>query len=355
MLKKLLIFVAFIVSFTACTKSTNDPVAVNTNADVIIINEGNFSSADGSLSTFRSSDNTSELGIFERVNGFPLAATLQTAFTDNTRQMLFITTNAPDKLEIVSLNNFASLGSIRNTTGNTNFTNPYTFVRFNNVGYVSNWGTWNNTTFSYENGFLTKINLDNNSVITKISRTKQPQDLLVFNNNLYVTNVDGNTISVLSTNNESSIAEITTPTGPDKMILDRNNKIWVLCTSGKLIRINPTNNTIEQTFDVSVQGYNEKMVMNGNKDVLYWISSTGFNPAQGKVFSMNINATTAPTTPLISRNNIYGVGVHPVSGDIYVGDSNSFQGNGRVYVYNPQGTEKTNFNVGRGPNGFVFR
>ena len=39
---------------------------------------------------------------------------------------------------------------------------------------------------------------------------------------------------------------------------------------------------------------------------------------------------------------------------MYIGDSKGFQSLGSVYVYDQTGQEKEEFEVGRGPNGFVF-
>jgi hypothetical protein len=49
----------------------------------------------------------------------------------------------------------------------------------------------------------------------------------------------------------------------------------------------------------------------------------------------------------------YGIGVAP-DGDVYIADSKGFQSLGSVYVYDQMGSEKEEFEVGRGPNGFVF-
>ncbi|TAH29297.1 MAG: hypothetical protein EAZ06_07215 [Cytophagales bacterium] len=351
MLKKIIASIALGAFLFACKTTTQEPV-VSPTTDVIVINEGNFNSADGSLSTYRSGDGAVELGIFERINGFPLAATIQNVYAEPAQNRVYAVTNAPDKLEIMNYGDFGSVSTIRNRGTTINFTNPYAFAAIGNTAYVSNWGTFNNTTFAFENGYISKINLTNNSV-SKITRTQQPQDLKIVNNNLYIANTGGTTVSVLNTNNETSVAEITTPAGADKMVVDKNNKIWVLCTSGNLIRINPVNNTVETTFNnVLVSGYNEKMVLNATKDRLYWLNASFGQPT--KVFAMDITATTIPTTPLITRANVYGLGVHP-NGDIYVADAANFQGNGRVYVYNNAGIEKSNFGTGRGPNGFIFR
>ncbi len=50
---------------------------------------------------------------------------------------------------------------------------------------------------------------------------------------------------------------------------------------------------------------------------------------------------------------MYGIGVNPANGDIYVGEAN-FSAVGRVQVYNSNGGAVANFEAGIAPNGFVF-
>jgi hypothetical protein len=344
------LFLAFLVVFSACTKSNNSDPIVDIN-DVIVINEGNFSSATGSVSVYNSIKKLPTLGVFEVANGFPVAGTIQNmvAFGDS----YYVVTNASDKVLRVKNTDFSLIKNFRNEGGNTNFINPYNFVGVGNKGYVANWGTYNNTTFAFENGFITILNLDNNTIISKIALSGQPQNVLVFNNNLYVSLAGTDKIAVFNTANDTKITDITVGFGADKMLLDKNNKIWVLCGGGNLVRVNPANNVVEQTFsNVPVSGYNEKMVLNDAKDKIYWLITPFGQPC--KVYTMDISATNIPTNAIITRDNLYGLGIDK-NNILYVGDSKGFTSNGVVYRYDAQGTFLDQFSAGIAPNGFVFR
>ncbi len=344
------LLLGFLLVFSACERSKNEPVISDIN-DVVVINEGNFSSATGSVSAYNSNKKTATLGVFEQANGFPVAGTIQNAvpFGDS----YYLVTNASDKVLRVKNNDFSLVKNFKNEGGTTNFTNPYSFAGIGNKGYVSNWGTYNSTTFAFENGYLTVLNLDNNTITSKISLGGQPQNLLVVNNNLYVSLAGTDKVAVFNTSTDTKIADITISFGADKMVLDKNNKIWVLSGNGDLMRVNPTNNSVEQSFsNVPVSGYNEKMVLNEAKDKIYWLT-TPYNQAC-KVYAMDITASAIPTNAIITRDNLYGLGIDK-NNILYVGDSKGFTSNGVVYRYDAQGTFLDQFNAGIAPNGFIFR
>ncbi len=350
---KTLFFVSLLALMAACGES--DVTPINREADVIIINEGNFNSADGTISTFNSSNNGINLSVFAAANGFPFAASIQNIIEYNGNY--FAVCNSTDKVEVFKKEDFSSVATIKPTFGAAvQFATPFSFAAVGSQGYVSNWGTFNFTTFVYDDPSLVKINLSNFSIDTKISLAAQPQHLLAIGNKIYISLVGSNQIAVLNTSNDEFETPITVEQGPDRMLIDRNGKLWVICTSGYLIRINPNTNTVEATISgIQSSGFNEKMVLNGDGSTLYYLSSAGFNPSTGAVYSLDITATAAPTEAIISGNNLYGLGIDPVSDILYVGDSKAFQGNGVVMRFDFDGTALDTLAAGRGPNGFLFR
>jgi YVTN family beta-propeller protein len=334
----------FILGFTACKTDNEQPTPA---ADVIVINEGNFNSADASLSSYNSQNQQVSFGIFESVNGFPIAGTIQNVISYQNK--LYFVTNSADKLEIADAATLSSVKTLRNTFNTTNFSNPYSFAAVGNKGYVSNWGALQ-PDFSYANPYITLIDLSNNTVSGKINRAVQPQHLWAIGQNIYIANVGGNTISVLNTADNQIATDITVADSPDKMLVDKNNKLWVICRSGNLVRINPANNTVEATIAIDGQGIfsNARLETNAAKDKLYWLGSSG------KVFEMAISATTAPTSPIITEAQAYGLGIDK-NNQIYVADHNGYVGNGEVHIYQLNGTKLHSFNAGRIPSGFIFK
>jgi YVTN family beta-propeller protein len=325
---------------------------------VIVVNEGNFFSANGNLGFYDLDSNKFVSDIFKRENNnVGIAATIQNITEYNGK--LYIVTNAPNKVEITDVNTLKSVKTI-----DTDLQNPYHFAAINNKGYVSNWGTFNNTTFEYDNPSIKVIDLTTNTINKTIARTVQPQGLLMFGQNLYIANVGGNTVTVLNTGNDQVVTEITVSGAPDRFLTDGNNKIWVMCNSGNLVRINPATNAVEATIsNIKSTGYNAKIAMNTTKTKLYWFETVDTTiPADfvtdvSYVYEMSITATTAPTTPLITgtAENYTGIGVNPANGQIYVG-MGSFSANGKVKRYQANGTFIAEMgSEGIGPNGFLFR
>ena len=317
-------------------------------ADVLVINEGNFLSGDGTISTIDLTLNEVEFSKFASTNGFPMAATIQSV-TSYDNKYYFVTNNS-HKIEVTD-SNFKSMATIK-SSDDIIFSSPFDMAATGTTGFVSDWGQYNSGTFSFENGFIGVIDLTTSQLIAKIERASQPQDLLVLNGGLYVSNVSSNTISVLNPNTYVEDETIEVSFGHDKMLTDKNGKLWVICTSGNLVQIDPETNIVLKTIDgINTQGFNEKFVINQAGDKLYYLSFD-WGTSMGAVYELDITATDPPTDPIILSQNSYGLGIQ--NDLIYLGNSNAFQGNGVIEQYSLDGELQNTFDCGRGPNGFIF-
>lgn len=312
-------------------------------ADVVVINEGNFQSGDGSFSTYNTQSTETNLSVFAAANGYPLAATIQNAVVFE--EAIYAVTNATDKLEILDAETFESEAYLSG-----DFSNPYSFAAVGSKGYVTNWGQYN-ASWQLEGSKLTVIDLDENKVTKTIALDVQPQHVVAANGNFYVSNVGGASITVYSAEDDSEKAIIATGERPDKMVLDAEGDLWVICRGGELAEINLTTNEVVKTITgIKGLGWNEKMVIDAAGETLYYLGTSGEDRA---VYALATSADTAPEAPVVTGSNFYGLGV---KGDIiYVADNNGFQGNGQVLMYSLSGEAKGSFPAGRGPNGFIFR
>lgn len=335
-----------LVLFTACSDDENGPSFFS---DVLVINEGNFLSAEGSISGYNSSIDSTQLGIYENSNGFAISATVQRVESFNGNYIM--TTNNPDKLEMLDVNDLALKNSII-----TDLATPFSFAGSGNIGFVTNWGTYNSATFQFENPFISVIDMTDFTVSSKIDWDFQPQDLLVIGSSLYISNVNSTSISIMDINSLDITGSIETPYGPDIMELDAEGDIWVICTSGNLVEIDQSTNEVKKTITgVSTSGFNEKMVFNASKDKLYFLSTVydaNWNVTTS-VFECSTSASEAPATPLVESTSFYGIGID--DDVLYVGDHNNYQGNGTVFMFDLEGNELGSFESGIVPNGFIFR
>ena len=100
-------------------------------------------------------------------------------------------------------------------------------------------------------------------------------------------------------------------------------------------------------FTDNETSYYPRLAMNGSKDQLYFLKLD--------VFTMSIDDTVLPNAPLIKANGeIYGIGVNPDNGNIYVGESGNFVQKGTVTIHDSAGDELSSFKAGVGVNGFYF-
>ncbi|MEQ9167515.1 MAG: hypothetical protein RLO12_14755 [Fulvivirga sp.] len=343
------IFKLFVLSIFLITSCSDDDSGPSFQSNVLVINEGNFLSAEGSITGFNSSTGEVEADLYHSTNGFAIAATIQQVETFGNE--FFITCNNPDKLEVINSTSLMNSGTI-----SEGFASPYAFAAKGDKGFVTNWGTYNSDTYGYDDPFLAVVDLTDLTISYTIPWDFQPQDVLVIGGNLYVSNVNSNSITVLDIATLEEVVSIETPTGPDKMELDAAGDIWVICTSGNLAKIDAATNEVVKTIEnVPTSGFNEKMVLNAEKNKIYFLSTTYDADwvATSNVFEISTTASSAPSTPIVSSASFYGIGI---DGEVlYVGDHNNYQGNGTVFRYDLQGEEIDNFESGINPNGFIFR
>ena len=344
------IFKLFVLSIFFISSCSDDDEGPSFKSNVLVVNEGNFLSAEGSITGFNSSTGETEASLYQTTNGFAVTATIQRV--ESFENEYFIVCNNPDKLEVVNSTSLMNQGTI-----NAGLSTPYSFAAKGDKGFVTNWGTYNSATYQFDNPFLAVIDLTDLTISSTIPWDFRPQDLLVIGDKLYISNVGSNSITVLDIATLEEVATIETPAGPDIMEQDASGDIWVICTSGSIAKIDAATNEVVKTIDnVPTSGFNEKMVFNADKSKMYFLSTAydaNWN-ATTNVFELSTTATAAPTEPIVTSSTFYGVGIDG-NNVLYIGDHNNYQGNGTVFRYDLSGEEIDNFESGIVPNGFIFR
>lgn len=338
--------------FTACDPDSGPAAPKGAyEKGVFILNEGNFQKGNSAVSFFDRDAKTVVPDIFNTVNNRPLGDVAQSIIAHNDRAYLVI--NNSNKVEVVDINTFQSLGTI------SGLAMPRYFAVANNKGYVTEWVNYGSK------GRVSVVDLSTNTVTKTIEVGLMPENLIAVNNKIYVGNVSENTLSVINAATDALETTLTLADSPNSLVLDANNKIWVLAggkkaynadfsvnegqsTVGNLIRLNPTNNAVELTLPfTSRKDSPGQLKINGAKNKLYYRYA-------GKIYQLDITATALPTNALINRN-FYGLGVDPATNLIYGADAGFFTSNGKVVRYNPNGSTLDSFQVGIGPNSFLFR
>ena len=304
---------------------------------VFVINEGNFGSADGSIS-FISSEGIVQNNIFSENNAsLPLGDVVQSMYVND--KTAFIVVNNSNKVEVVDVNEMQLLHTISGVSL------PRYMITEGDYGYISEWVSFSDP------GRISILDLDTYEILDTINVGFGAEAMIIRDSKLYVGNNFENTVSIIDLSILKIIQTISVGSSPAAMVLDENGDLWVICSgdytanNGSLVRLDSNDEVIQEiSLGMNVSG---KLVTNLDSSILYFYGGTTLYSYAVGDDSYN---TFIENTSAIS---FYGLGVSP-DGDVYIGDSMGFQSLGRVYIYDQTGQEKEKFEVGRGPNGFVF-
>ncbi len=332
-----------------------EPTPVEYTNGVFVTCEGPFMTGTGTVSYYSRSNGTVYNDLFNSANSLPLGNLVQSMTVSNNKG--YVVVNNADKIEVVNSTNFKSLATI------SGLSLPRYMLAVNaNKAYVSQWGS------SGVGKGIRVVDLTNNTAGSLIPAGNGPEKMLQNGNLVYVVNSGGldfdSTVTIINSNSDAVVANIVVGDNPNSIVLDKNGKIWVLCGGvidyitpangipGKLVRIDPTSNTIEASFTfVSHSEHPLNLCTNTTKDKLYFLGNLY---SLGSLYSMDITAGALPTTPLINRN-FYSLGIDPVTNQIFAGYAPTFSSNGWVLRYSPAAALLDSFQVGIIPSGFCFQ
>jgi YVTN family beta-propeller protein len=325
----------------ACKKhkdETQDPPIVR-DGGVYIINEGNYQWSNGTVDYYRFADGSLTDDIFESVNQRPLGDVVQSMIIDDGRGYIIV--NNSGKVEAVSLIDFASVGTI------TGLTSPrYLIPVGGGKAYVSD---------LYSNS-LSIVDLSTFQKTGQIPLHGSTEEMVLSGQTVFVTNTRTSFIYLVDIVTHTLVDSIAVGYASNSIRMDKDGKLWVLCAGDKaqsvnarFYRIDAVTKQVIISFDLgnSIDIW-DKMTMNGAEDIIYFLNNG--------VWKLEITASSLASGPLISKGSsqFYGIGVDPVSGNIYVSDAIDYVQKGKVFRFKPDGTLINSFSTGIIPSGFCF-
>jgi hypothetical protein len=351
------ILILIVVLAVSCHKSpvretTVDPPDQETPASykngTLVINEGNFNWGNASVTFINDSDKAVSQDVFNHVNGRSLGDVAQSMRIFNNKG--YIVVNNSNKVEVVSMDDFSSLKSI------SGFYSPR-YIEFidSSKAYVSN---------LLRN--ISVVDLNTLTITKSIQTSSWTEGLVKYKNFAFVTSIGTYNepsskrdaqVLIIDTKSDEIIDSIKTGAEPIGIVIDKKEKIWVLCSGGydsfespTLLRINPDLMSVEKVFTFTgTSGTPSRLCINSGGDTLYFL--------RNNVYQMSVNATAIPDQPVIASGGraFYGLGIDPKNGNIFVSDAVDYVQSGYVYQFNQQtGTEISKTKAGRIPGSFCF-
>jgi DNA-binding beta-propeller fold protein YncE len=349
---KLLLFACFIVWLQGCDSDDDDNVRGEYQSGVLVANEGAFQKSTASVTHFNPETHSLTQNIFKNAAGLFAGDVLQSITLDGDRGYLVL--NGSNAIEIVDHNTFKSVA----TFTDPELDKPRYVQVINGKAYISVWGPYD-ANFSLIDSYVLVVDTKSLAVVDKIDTDEGVENLLYDGNRLFASNWNyggSHTLAVINPSANELVDQIELAEGPAGMVMDANNKLWVITTGtfqgndGKLFRIDPANLTIEDVIELSLNPDTNLAITTDKKNLVY---SDG-----NLIYKISIAETQAPTQPWIVASDVqelYALDINPGNGEVYVGDARDYSSPGKVFVYHEDGSFKESFESGISPTQFIFK
>lgn len=347
----------------SCNNDNDDPQPLPNGAGVLVVNQGNFTDNNGTLTYLPPNGATPTYDIFNQVNQRSLTGSVQDYTESDGKGLILVdnTTAGQDKVEIVDANTFKSLATLKAPE----IENPRSAVRVSaNKVYVSCWdvsGDYANGTFYKDPGYIAVVDLTTNTVTKKIPAVKGVETLLLVGNEVFAGSVgEATQLTVIDAINDQLKTGIEIGRNPSPVAVDAAGKLWVYA-AGEMVRINTQSKAIESRLKIGSDPARSpsRFRLSADKQYFYFVNSY-YDAAdnykeKGDVYRFAITDTSVPaSTPFIKRL-FSGLGVEPSSGIIYGGITPSYKQAGYVYRYQSSGTLIDSVKAEIAPTVFYFK
>ena len=316
-----------------------------------ITNEGAFGNSNGSLS-FLPEDSVGVINhLFEQVNGRPLGDVVQSFSVAGNRG--FIVVNNSQKVEVIDLESFESIGVI------AGLEYPRYFLAVNeNKGYLTDGN------FA---GRVLVVDLNTLQIRDTIAVGAGPEHLILKGDRVIVANSGGwgndSTLTLIDAEKDAVIDTWNCGYNPTDLVVDRDDNLWVLCkgkvtwegwniaeeTESEICIMDSDKGEIRKRFTIgSVGDFFWPMTLGVSDDgrTLYCLEASG-------IYSLNYKADGLPENPLVP-GYFYGFGIEPSTDRVFALAAPSFTAAGWLIRYNSDGSLVDSLSVGIGPNRVAF-
>jgi DNA-binding beta-propeller fold protein YncE len=337
---------ALSIFFFSCENSEPEQPLGAYEQGILIMNEGNFGTNDGEVYHLNPSTLTLKPNVFETENLRPFAGLLEDMVTVNGTLYLVANTG---KVEIVDAGTFKSLGAVSG-----GLDQPRSLEVVGSKLFISDYGPYD-ASYNTPDSYVAVVDGLNGGIVTKkIEVSNKPEDLIAFGKYIFVAGSEEGKVEIIDADKEEVI-KVLEVDGRPAQFFEIDGKVWLYSTGNDEVyfqSFHMDNLTKATTNSLPVANATGRIAF-GNDNLYYLITSTGWPDYQDGVSRVSV---LGPDLDLdwITGSGFYGIGYDKVRNELYLANSNGFQGNGTVTVYDSEGTEKRDFEVGRGPSGFLF-
>jgi DNA-binding beta-propeller fold protein YncE len=314
---------------------------------VFILNQGNFTAGNASLSYFQNKDEKLYNDLFFDVNGVPLGDVAQSITIDGS--IAYIVVNNSGLIYVINSKTVEYQATISGLTSPRYMTiiNP-------GKAYVSD---------LYSTG-ISIVDLSALQLVGSVEVGRSTEEMALIGTEIFAANWSGygqtlrnDKILVVNTIQDQLVDSISVGLEPNSMVVDKDGYLWILCSGGYLNEEIPTLWKIDAAARSVIKTYTfsdintspENLEINGSGDSLFFLNRG--------VFHMSVSDAELPGQPFIEEGDdkyfLY-LGVDPINGNIYVSDPLDYTQDGIIYRFGPSGNFVNQLNVGIIPGPFGF-
>ena len=313
-----------------------DEYTSSPNAEVFVLNEGNFGWGNASIDVYNKLDHTLQSGVFKAVNGFGLGDVAQSIQLIN--DSYWISMNNSGKVYVLDT---ASLELVNTISG---LNSPRYTCLANSKIYISD---------LYANKVWVH-HLSSASAISSVNVGGWTEHMLALSNDILAVMPDSGSIQVIDAATDQIKQTIKLSKGVGKLRVDQNGFIWALCSGGsnqeipRLYKIDPSGYTIADEWTFPISDSPSLLCINGSGDRLYYYNDG--------IFEFPISSASLPTATAYHTGSkiIYGLDVDPDNGDIYVSDVKDYVQKSEITRLSSSFQVIDQFEAGIITNGFLF-
>jgi DNA-binding beta-propeller fold protein YncE len=345
------VLVAALLLLVSCVK--DKPGASNsiiTTNGILVLCEGQFSAGNASVYRIDPATGASNGDLYKAANGTVSGDVLQSMALSGSSYWMLL--NNSGRISVVDSHTFKQTAVI-----------PVRYPRY--MLQVSATLAYVSTLYSNK---LFVVNTQHYTVVDSVLLPDgNPEGMCMYNNYLFVATWDTASNAIWKINTTTNIVEQRIGIAgfaPHDILLDAEQKLWVL--SGNAVkgrraaftRVDPSTGTTlgQWMFDEGVEPI--KPVLSPQRDSIYFIevNFTGGTTANGiyKASLTHFGIPMLPFLPAVQYQYFWSLGIHPATGNIFVGDPKGFNQAGQVFEYSRGGVLLQSYKVGVGPCGFLF-
>lgn len=349
-MKKIILLFLITGSMSACKKDPKtDPIVSDFSHGIFCMNEGLFQQNNATLSFYSIDSNKVTPNVFSNINGRGLGDTANDMISYFYQGNLYIAiaVDVSSQIEILDGTTLKSVKQIPIFNG-VAAREPRSLQYYDGYLYSINF-----------DGTVSIIDLSTNTVTNNISCGQNPERSVIVNNQLFVVNSGGlnspiydNTVTVINLNSNSVSTTFETAINCSSIEKDEQNEMYIISRgnygniSPKLLRVNTTSNTIEQTFDINIGA------ITYYSNTIYYFD----NNDQG-IHKLNTTTESIDANVFIDCSNFQNLYCIQVDGNnnlIYLTDANGYVNSSTVTCYDLNGNYKYEFTSGLNTGKLLF-